>query len=128
MEKHDDTFNADAAIVLRLGAELFTDSTQALLELIKNSYDADATHVIVNIERGVKGRAGRGRIVIADDGHGMTADAIREGWLVISASPKRAQKARGETTARHATTSSPARTAYGRRLSAMAPSPSSPAS
>ena len=31
MEKHDDTFNADAAIVWRLGAELFTDSTQALL-------------------------------------------------------------------------------------------------
>lgn len=101
MEKHDDTFNADAAIVWRLGAELFTDSTQALLELIKNSYDADATQVIVTIDREVKGRAGSGRIRIADDGHGMTADAIREGWLVISASPKRAQKERGETTARH---------------------------
>jgi signal transduction histidine kinase len=99
--EHNETFNADAAIVWRLGAELFTDSTQALLELIKNSYDADATQVIVDIDRVKQGRAGAGRIRIADDGHGMDESSIREGWLVLSASPKRAQKARGETTARH---------------------------
>jgi signal transduction histidine kinase len=35
-------FRADAAVVWRLGSELFTTADQALLELIKNSYDAEA--------------------------------------------------------------------------------------
>jgi signal transduction histidine kinase len=96
--RHHDSFNADAAIVWRLGAELFTDSIQALLELVKNSYDADATKVRVEIERPINtppnGHFG-GRITITDDGHGMTEEAIRAGWLVLSASPKREQKAQG---------------------------------
>ncbi|MEN3285002.1 MAG: hypothetical protein V7607_6142 [Solirubrobacteraceae bacterium] len=101
---HHDRFNADAAIVWRLGAELFTDRIQALLELVKNSYDADATKVRVEIERPVSTDPNvpfGGRIRITDDGHGMTEDAIRGGWLVLSASPKREQKAQGILTAKY---------------------------
>jgi len=101
---HHDSFNADAAIVWRLGAELFTDSVQALLELVKNSYDADATKVHVEIERPTNTDSSMpfgGRIRISDDGHGMTEQAIRAGWLILSASPKREQKARGILTARY---------------------------
>lgn len=42
-------FRADAAVVWRLGAELFTTADQALLELIKNSYDADATRAQLRV-------------------------------------------------------------------------------
>ncbi len=96
MSARNETFNADAEIVWRLGAELFTDSTQALLELIKNSYDADATRVRVDIVR--PGEEEPGRIVITDDGAGMDDQTIINGWLTLSASPKREQKDRGETT------------------------------
>ena len=101
MKQHEENFDADAAVVWRLGAELFTDSTQALLELIKNSYDADATNVDVQIDQELETDDLVGRIRIADDGHGMTEDAIRAGWLVISASAKREQKVKGITTKRH---------------------------
>lgn len=38
------------SVVFKLGADLITDDMQALIELIKNSYDADATHVRVTID------------------------------------------------------------------------------
>jgi len=44
-------FRADAAVVWRLGAELFTSTDQALVELIKNSYDAGAESVRLEIKR-----------------------------------------------------------------------------
>jgi signal transduction histidine kinase len=46
-----ESFRADAAVVWRLGAELFTSTDQALVELIKNSYDAGAEHVRLEIKR-----------------------------------------------------------------------------
>src|SRR4051794_41037086 len=39
-----------AEVVARLGAELITDRYQALLELIKNSYDAEASRVDITID------------------------------------------------------------------------------
>jgi signal transduction histidine kinase len=42
-------FRADAAVIWRLGAELFTTGDQALLELVKNSYDAEATYVRIEV-------------------------------------------------------------------------------
>ncbi|MDP5228548.1 MULTISPECIES: sensor histidine kinase [Arthrobacter] len=38
------------SVVFKLGADLITDDMQALIELIKNSYDADATRVRVVID------------------------------------------------------------------------------
>ena len=38
------------SVVFKLGADLITDDMQALMELIKNSYDADATRVRVSID------------------------------------------------------------------------------
>ena len=47
MEKEPEPqrFDINAAVVFRLGEELITDIVQALVELVKNSYDADATWV-----------------------------------------------------------------------------------
>ena len=57
------------------------DST-ALIELIKNSYDADATEVIVHGEN--LDDPERGRIVILDNGTGMKPEQLNKGFLRIA--------------------------------------------
>jgi hypothetical protein len=42
-------FEIDASVVFQLGESLITDSIQALMELVKNSYDADASFCRVSI-------------------------------------------------------------------------------
>lgn len=88
-------FDIHASVVFQLGESLITDSVQALVELVKNSYDADASYCKLTIstekvadpESSFKGALGS--ITIEDDGTGMTLDAIRRGWLTISNSQKR---------------------------------------
>ena len=43
-------FDISAAVVRQLGDELVSDEVTAIVELVKNAYDADATyaHVVVN--------------------------------------------------------------------------------
>ena len=99
-------FDINAAVVFRLGEELITDVVQALVELVKNSYDADATWVNVTIDTEGRNHHGRvyadatGTIVVEDNGHGMDNPTIRKGWLTIANSPKREQKAAGHATRR----------------------------
>jgi C4-dicarboxylate-specific signal transduction histidine kinase len=94
----------DANVVRQLGEELITDAEQALLELIKNAYDADAqvARVIVNTEEvneeGSDKRRQKGSIVVQDDGSGMNLDSIQRGWLTISLSMKKSLKDRGKRT------------------------------
>ena len=47
--KQQPRFEIAAAVVFRLGEELITDVVQALVELVKNSYDADATSHISHL-------------------------------------------------------------------------------
>ncbi len=97
-------FDINAAVVFRLGEELITDSVQALVELVKNSYDADASWVTVKIDTEGENELKRkfaqatGTIVVEDDGHGMDEPEIRRGWLTIANSPKREQKAAKQVT------------------------------
>ena len=99
-------FDINAAVVFRLGEELITDAVQALVELVKNSYDADATWVKVTIDTRAQNTRGRqyadatGVILVEDDGHGMDAPTIQRGWLTIANSPKREQKSARRVTAR----------------------------
>lgn len=101
-------FEIAAAVVFRLGEELITDVVQALVELVKNSYDADATwaHVTINTPKSgaVAGSPeALGEIVVEDDGHGMNVDDLRRGWLMIADSAKKRMKDKGETTKRDRT-------------------------
>ena len=88
-------FDINAAVVFRLGEELITDSVQALVELVKNSYDADATWVRVIVDSQSSNEWGRnyvdanGAILVEDNGQGMDKQAIKRGWLTIANSPKR---------------------------------------
>jgi signal transduction histidine kinase len=87
----------DAHAVSQLGAQLITDDEQALLELIKNSYDADATWASVKVDSDFTppqdhdflGADDTGFIEIADNGMGMDEQSLLKGWLVISVSAKR---------------------------------------
>ena len=62
----------DAGVITSLGRNSIKDHTTAMLELIKNSYDAGATLVDVAIVNNSKGSY----TIIADNGCGMTKRKI----------------------------------------------------
>lgn len=101
-------FEIAAAVVFRLGEELITDVVQALVELVKNSYDADATwaHVTINTPKSgavADSPEALGEIIVEDDGHGMNEDDFKRGWLMIADSPKTKMKFLNRTTERDRT-------------------------
>ncbi len=92
-------FDIHASVVFQLGESLISDVTQALVELIKNAYDADATYAKITIETGSQNNVdwsvykdAQGFIQIEDDGFGMDESVIERGWLIISNSMKRDMK------------------------------------
>lgn len=72
-------------ILRRLGEELNPSPDQGILELVKNSYDADARHCSITLS---ETDAAGGTVTVIDDGDGMNESAITDGWLVIGRSPK----------------------------------------
>ena len=72
-------------ILRRLGEELVPQVEQGIVELVRNSYDADAVNCRVELEDVDK--LG-GTLRIEDDGVGMDHDAIRSGWLILGRSNK----------------------------------------
>ena len=75
-------FTVDTHLFRELGALLVGRDSTALVELIKNAYDADATNVTVTGEN--LGSKKEGRIVIADNGIGMTPAIFERGFLRIA--------------------------------------------
>lgn len=78
-------FTIDAGHVQRLGMELVSKPETALSELIKNSYDADASSVELTFENAEQPH---GTLTIVDDGQGMTEQDIRNTWMKISTNAK----------------------------------------
>ena len=72
-------------IVRRLGEELNPTFDKGVLELVKNAYDADATECRVELLNA--DRPG-GTVIVEDNGNGMTADQLADGWLVLGRSSK----------------------------------------
>ncbi len=98
-------FEVHPSVVYQLGESLITDAIQALIELVKNCYDADASYAKVTIDtHGVIDVAGAiypsqsGRILVEDDGHGMDLADVESGWLTISNRKKRELKHAKKTT------------------------------
>lgn len=81
----DEPFSVEASLVHRLGTESVSDKVLSVIELIKNSYDADAEDIRVILKNL---RTGTPEIIVEDDGSGMTLDDIRGGWLRIATSRK----------------------------------------
>ena len=80
-------FSVDTHLFRELGELLVGRDSTALLELVKNSYDADATHVTVYAE-GLRRSDGLGHIVVTDDGVGMTVEEFQNGFLRIASRMK----------------------------------------
>src|SRR4051794_10549842 len=76
-------FTVDSALLRELGERLVGQAHIALAELIKNSYDADATVVDVAISND--------RIVVSDNGHGMTQRTFRDYWMRVGSPHKAGQ-------------------------------------
>lgn len=105
MNKQKYQFDITPHIVKQLGEQLVSDEITALLELIKNSYDADATYVSIEINTTGKYQKDElfypehnGFIVVEDDGFGMNEEVIMKSWLIISYSQKRKLKEANRTT------------------------------
>lgn len=83
---------ASARLIMQLGEQLIEDELVALLELIKNAYDADANNVDIVIDTNVVTPYGMGRIEIRDDGNGMVPSIVRNSFLRLSTSFKEEEK------------------------------------
>lgn len=93
----DNQFDINPHVIRQLGEELVPDEMTALMELIKNAYDADASYVKIDIntegvytEEQLTYPTHKGYIVVEDSGVGMDDTTIEKSWLTISYSNKRA--------------------------------------
>jgi signal transduction histidine kinase len=75
------TFDVSSGLKRVLGRELITDDEVAIFELVKNSFDAEAKKVLLFVDSN--------RIIVADDGCGMSFDDVKEKWLFVAYSEKR---------------------------------------
>jgi len=74
-------FDVSSGLKSVLGSELITNDEVAIFELVKNSFDAAASRVDLHFSDN--------RIVVADNGIGMTYDDITAKWLFVAYSSKR---------------------------------------
>ena len=64
-------------VLRHLGFGLYSNIAAVLSEVVANSWDADAEHVRITID------ANNGKVVIEDDGHGMTIEDANQKYLVV---------------------------------------------
>lgn len=74
-------FKVSSAVKDLVGKDLIRNENIAIFELVKNSYDAFATKVEITFEPE--------RIIIADNGKGMTLDDLKNKWLFLAYSAKK---------------------------------------
>ena len=70
----------DRTIAALLGEQNFTNKESAVLELVKNAYDAGATRFTITFEPNV--------IYVSDNGAGMDASDIKKYWMHVGKSDK----------------------------------------
>ena len=73
MKSGKQIFRPKARIIKSLGDELISNEYVAINELVKNSYDAKATAVLIELSED--------KIVISDNGVGMTLEQLKKGWF-----------------------------------------------
>jgi len=79
-------FRPSARLIRTIGDDIIKDVYAAVIELIKNAYDADAKNVeltfidLANTEKA--------KIIIKDDGHGMNYETVVNDWMVPATGDK----------------------------------------
>ena len=69
-----------ARILRTFGDELISSPTVAVIELVKNAYDADATSVLVRLLPPLD-EPSDAAIEVLDNGHGMSLETIEAAWM-----------------------------------------------
>lgn len=75
------SFTIESRLLRELGERLVKQPEVAIVELIKNAYDADATECTIAYD-------GDASISVGDDGVGMSLKQFRDGWMRIGTSAK----------------------------------------
>ena len=76
-------FNVDANTARLIGRENVSKLDGAILELVKNAYDADANTCILYYEKSTN------VFYLIDNGSGMTSETIHSNWMTIGYSSKK---------------------------------------
>jgi len=84
---NDEHFKISAYLKNIIGKELITDEFVAVFELVKNSFDANANEVKIIFEN--KNSSDVAKLVIVDDGKGMTYGELKNKWLFVAYSAKK---------------------------------------
>lgn len=74
-------FKISSALKDLVGKDLITSDNVAIFELVKNSYDAYANHVVITFSKN--------KITIADNGKGMSLSDLKDKWLFLGFSAKK---------------------------------------
>jgi len=78
------SFTVLARTAKLIGQENFANAEGAIIELVKNSYDADAKTALIVFDNSTEGNS----LYIIDNGHGMTEKVIKEKWMQIGTDDK----------------------------------------
>ena len=81
LDKGTLSFTIESRLLRELGERLVKQPEVAIVELIKNAYDADATQCEIAYDQGKS-------ITVKDDGVGMTLARFTDGWMRIGTSSK----------------------------------------
>ena len=81
-------FTIDAELLRELGERLVGKPHIVLAELVKNSYDADATQVTI------KFLPHKDYIEVTDNGHGMTFEEFKNSWMRIGTTHKKQKRSK----------------------------------
>lgn len=84
-DKDNVRFSVDAGVIDRLGNELVARQETAVSELVKNSFDADATIVKLTF---INSSNVGGTLILEDNGTGMTREQLINGFMRISSTDK----------------------------------------
>ncbi|MGH6775873.1 BbrUII/HgiDII family restriction enzyme [Brucella tritici] len=84
--KHNFKFEVDLNVINHLGVGLYSSTPAALTELVANAWDAEANNVWIDVD------PQKNTIIIEDDGHGMSAQSIKDKFLHVGYSRRIASK------------------------------------
>lgn len=86
----DVRFRPRARVIRALGDRLVSGPVAALLELVKNAYDADASNVTISLRAKASGPVTM--VSVIDDGHGLSLADIHEKWMEPATESKVAKR------------------------------------
>ena len=99
IEKKTVSFRTNVLLKNIIGKDLITDDNIAVLELVKNAFDAGSDHVEVLFQKILHGldskdykKENNSKLIISDTGKGMSAFDLENKWLNIAYSEKKEKR------------------------------------